>query len=72
MSIQMIIKAFVVASLLSLGLAGASWSEDAAEEQEAGETASVDAAPSADAADEDASAEKAETADSEQAEAAND
>jgi len=70
-SIQMIIKAFVVASLLSLGLAGASWSEDAAE-QEAGETASVDAAPSADAADEDASAEKAETADSEQAEAAND
>ncbi len=67
----MIIKAFVVASLLSLGLAGVSWSEDAAE-QDADETASVDAAPSTDAADEDASAEMAETADSEKAEASDD
>ncbi len=71
MSIQTIIKAFVIASLLSLGLAGVSWSEDTAE-QDAGETASVDAAPPADAADKDASAEKDETADTEKAEAADD
>jgi hypothetical protein len=71
MSIQTIIKTFVVASLLSLGLAGVSWSEDT-EQKDAGETASVDAAPPADAADEDASAEKAETADTEKAEDAND
>ena len=71
MSIQMIIKAFVVASLLSLGLAGVSWSEDPAE-QDVADTASVDAAPSADAADKDASAEKAETDDTEKAEAADD
>ena len=71
MSIQTIIKAFVVASLLSLGLAGVSWSGDT-EPQEAGEEASVDAAPPADAADEDASAEEAETADAEEAEAAKD
>ncbi len=71
MSIQTIIKTFVVASLLSLGLAGVSWSEDT-EQKDAGETASVDAAPPADAADEDASAEKAETADTEKAEDADD
>ena len=71
MSIQMIIKTFVVASLLSLGLAGVSWSGDA-EQKDAGETASVDAAPPADAADEDTSAETAETADTEEAEAAKD
>ncbi len=71
MSIQTIIKTFVVASLLSFGLAGVSWSEDA-EQKDAGETASVDAAPPADATDEDASADKAETADTEEAEAAND
>ena len=71
MSIQTIIKTFVVASLLSLGLAGVSWSEDA-EQKDAGETTSVDAAPPADAADEDASAEKADTADAEKAEDAND
>ena len=71
MSIQTIIKTFVVASLLSLGLAGVSWSDDP-EQKDAGETASVDAAPPADAADEDASAEKAETADTEKAEDAND
>ena len=71
MSIQTIIKTFVVASLLSLGLAGASWSEEP-EQKGAGETASVDAAPPADAADEDASAEKAETAETEEAEAASD
>jgi hypothetical protein len=71
MSIQTIIKTFVVASLLSLGLAGVSWSDDT-EQKDAGETASVDAAPPADAADEDASAEKAETADTEKAEDAND
>ncbi len=71
MSIQTIIKTFVVASLLSLGLAGVSWSEDT-EQKDAGETASVDAAPPADAADEDASAEKAETEDMEKAEDAND
>ena len=71
MSIQTIIKTFVVASLLALGLAGVSWSEDT-EQKDAGETASVDAAPPADAADEDASAEKADTADTEKAEDAND
>ena len=71
MSIQTIIKTFVVASLLSLGLAGVSWSGDA-EQKDAGETASVDAAPPADAADADASAETAETADTEEAEAATD
>jgi len=71
MSIQTIIKTFVVASLLTLGLAGVSWSEDT-EQKDAGETASVDAAPPADAADKDASAEKAETADTEEAEAAKD
>ncbi len=71
MSIQTIIKTFVVASLLSLGLAGVSWSGDA-EQKDAGETASVDAAPPADAADADATAEKAETADTEEAEAATD
>jgi hypothetical protein len=71
MSIQTIIKTFVVASLLSLGLAGVSWSGDA-EQKDAGEVASVDAAPPADAADADASAEKAETADTEEAEAAKD
>ncbi len=71
MSIQTIIKTFVVASLLSLGLAGVSWSGDA-EQKDAGETASVDAAPPADAADADATAEKAETADTEEAEAAKD
>ena len=58
MSIQTIIKTFVVASLLSLGLAGVSWSEEP-EQKDAGEEASVDAAPPADAADEDASAEEA-------------
>jgi hypothetical protein len=68
MSIQMIIKTFVVASLLSLGLAGVSWSEDP-EQKDAGETASVDAAPPADAADEDASAEEADAADAEAEEA---
>ena len=71
MSIQTIIKTFVVASLLSLGLAGVSWSEDT-EQKDADETASVDAAPPADAADEEASAKKAETADTEKAEAADD
>ena len=71
MSIQTIIKTFVVASLLSLGLAGVSWSDDT-EQKDAGETASVDAAPPADAADEDASAEEAETADTEKSEAADD
>ncbi len=71
MSIQAIIKAFMVASLLSFGLAGVSWSEEPAE-QDAGETASVDAAPSTDAADKDASAEKDETADLEKSEAADD
>ena len=71
MSIQTIIKTFVMASLLSLGLAGVSWSGDA-EQKDAGEMASVDAAPPADAADADASAEKAETADTEEAEAAKD
>ena len=71
MSIQTIIKAFVVASLLSLGLAGASWSEDS-EQKDAGDEASVDAAPPADAADKDASAEKAEAADTEKDEAAED
>ncbi len=71
MSIQMIIKTFVVASLLSLGLAGVSWSEEP-EQKDAGEKASVDAAPPADAADKDASAEKAETAETEEAEAAKD
>ncbi len=71
MSIQTIIKTFVVASLLALGLAGVSWSEDT-EQKDAGETASVDAAPPADVADEDASAEKADTADTEKAEDAND
>ena len=71
MSIQTIIKTFVVASLLSLGLAGVSWSDDT-EQKDAGETASVDAAPPADAADEDASAEEAETADTEKAEDADD
>ena len=71
MSIQTIIKTFVVAALLSLGLAGVSWSEDT-EQKDAGETASVDAAPPADATDEDAGAEKDETADTEKAEDAND
>jgi hypothetical protein len=71
MLIQTIIKTFVVVSLLSLGLAGVSWSEDT-EPKDAGETASVDAAPPADAADEDASAEEAESADTEKAEAADD
>ena len=71
MSIQMMIKTFVVASLLSLAMAGVSWSGDT-EQQEAGEEASVDAAPPANAADEDASAEKAETAEAEEAEAAED
>ncbi len=71
MSIQTIIKTFVVASLLSLGLAGVSWSEEP-EQKDAGEEASVDAAPPADAADKDASAEKAEAADSEKADAAKD
>jgi hypothetical protein len=71
MSIQTIIKTFVVASLLSLGLTGVSWSEEP-EQKDASETASVDAAPPADAADEDASAEKAKTADKEEAEAAQD
>jgi hypothetical protein len=71
MSIQTIIKTFVVASLLSLGLAGVSWSEDT-EQKDAGEKASVDAAPPADAADKDASAEEAESADKEEAEAAKD
>ena len=71
MSIQSIIKVFVVASLLSLGLAGVSWSGDA-EQKDADEMASVDAAPPADAADADATAEKAETADTEEAEAAKD
>ena len=77
MSIQTIIKTFVVASLLSLGTAGVSWSEEP-EQKDAGEKASVDAAPpadaadAADAADEDASAEEAKTADKEEAEAAKD
>ncbi len=71
MSIQSIIKTFVLASLLTLGLAGVSWSGDA-EQEDAGDTASVDAAPPADAADEDASAEKAEYADTEEDEAAED
>ncbi len=71
MSIQTILKAFIVTSLLSLGLAGVSWSGDA-EQKDAGETASVDAAPPADAADEAASAEKAEAADAEKEEAAKD
>ncbi len=67
----MIIKAFVVASLLSLGLAGASWSGDT-EQKDAGDEASVDAAPPADAADKDASAEEADAADTEKDEAAKD
>jgi hypothetical protein len=46
MSLQTIIKTFVVASLLSLAMAGVSWSGDT-EQQEAGEEASVDAAPPA-------------------------
>ena len=71
MSIQTIIKTFVAASLLSLGLAGVSWSEDP-EQKDAGETASVDAAPPADAADEDATAEKAEKAETEDTEKAED
>ena len=71
MSIQTIIKTFVVASLLSLGLAGASWSEEPAQ-KDAGEKASVDAAPPADAADKDASAEEAKAADTDEAEAAKD
>ena len=71
MSIRTIIKTFIVASLLSLGLAGVSWSEEP-EQKGAGETASVDAAPPADAADEDASAEEAKTADADEAEAAKD
>ena len=71
MSIQTIIKTFVVASLLSFGLAGVSWSEEP-EQKGAGEKASVDAAPPADAADKDASAEKAKTADTEEAKAAKD
>jgi hypothetical protein len=71
MSIQTIIKTFIVASLLSLGLAGVSWSEEP-EQKGAGETAAVDAAPPADAADEDASAEEAKTADADEAEAAKD
>jgi hypothetical protein len=69
MSIQTIIKAFVVASSLSLALAGVSWSEEP-EPKDASEKASVDAAPPADAADEDASAEAAKDADKEEAEAA--
>jgi hypothetical protein len=71
MSIQTILKVFIVTSLLSLGLAGVSWSGDA-EQKDAGETTSVDAAPPADAADEDASAEKADAADAEKEEAAKD
>ena len=71
MSIQTIIKTFIVVSLLSLGLAGVSGSEEP-EKKGAGETASVDAAPPADAADEDASAEEAKTADADEAEAAKD
>ncbi len=71
MSIQMIIKTFVVASLLSLATAGVSWSGDT-EQQEAAAEVSVDAAPPAAAADEDASAEKVETAETEEAEAASD
>jgi hypothetical protein len=71
MSIQTIIKTFVVASLFSLVLAGVSWSEEP-EQKGAGEEASVDAAPPADAADKDATAEAAETADAEEAEAAKD
>jgi hypothetical protein len=71
MSIQMIIKTFAVASLLSLAMTGVSWSGDT-EQQEAAEEVSVDAAPPTDAADEDASAEKAETAETEEAEAASD
>jgi len=71
MSIQTIVKSFAVASLLSLGLAGVSWSEDA-EQKDAGETASVDAAPPADADDTDASTENAEPADSEKAKDAED
>ena len=71
MSIQTIIKTFVVASLLTLGLAGVSWSEDT-EQKDASEKASVDAAPPADAADKDASAEEAKPADKEEAEAAKD
>ena len=71
MSIQTIIKTLVIASLLSLGLAGASWSEEP-EQTDASETASVDAAPPADATDEDASAEEAKPADEEETEAAQD
>ena len=71
MSIQTIIKAFVVASLLTLGLAGVSWSDDH-EKKDAGDTASVDAAPPADAADEAPSDEEAEAADMEEAEAEKD
>ncbi len=71
MSIQTIIKIFVVASSLSLALAGVSWSGEP-EQTDAGEKASVDAAPPADAADEDASAEEAKTADADEAEAAKD
>jgi len=71
MSIQTIIKTFVVVSVLSLGLAGVSWSEEA-EQKDAGEKASVDAAPPADAADKDASAEAADSADAEKDAAAKD
>jgi len=71
MSIQTIIKIFVAASLLLLGMAGVSGSEEPAQ-KDAGEKASVDAAPPADAADEDASAEEAKDAEAEEAEAAKD
>ena len=71
MSIQTIIKTFVVASLLLLGMSGVSWSEET-EPKDAGQEASVDAAPPANAADEDASAEEAKAADKEEAEAAKD
>ena len=65
MSIQSIIKTFVVISLFSLfslAFAGVSWSGDD-EQKEAAENPSVDAAPPADAADPDASAEDADAAD---------
>jgi hypothetical protein len=57
--------------LLSLGLAGVSWSEEP-EQKDAGDEVSVDAAPPADAADEDASAEEPKASDEEEAEAAKD
>ena len=71
MSIQTIIKIFVVASLLSFSLTGAGWSGEH-EQKPADEEASVDAAPPADAADTDDNAKADDAADAEMEEAATD